>query len=238
MKYKLDENGNIVVKDGKPVVIDDDGKEFVVDAIGASEKVQAANAEAKKFRQQAREAQATAEKFKPLVDNEVDPEKALDAIKTIGTLDEKTKADMDKLKTSINQTWEGKMTEKEQEIENLKKDLFQANVLSKFATSETAKKLVIPPDIAAEYFGKHFNPDGTAKIGEDTIYSKKNPGSVADFDEALEIIIDQRPDKQYLLKGTGTNGSGGHGQSGGGDGGDRPHGRDAIAAGLKERGIA
>jgi len=239
MKYKLTEDGKAIeLKDGKPVAIDDDGNEFVIDALGASEKVQAANKEAKKYRLEAKQAKALAEKFKPLEEAEVTPETALEAIQTVSTLDEKQKADMKKLKTSLNQTWEAKLQEKETAIEKLQGDLFKTNVLAKFGTSEFAKKLVLPPDIAAEYFGKHFNPDGTAKDKDgNQIFSKKNPGEPAGFDEALEIIVSNRPDKESLLRGTGASGSGGH-TGGNGDGSNPPSdARGKIAAGLKERGV-
>jgi hypothetical protein len=239
MKYKLTEDGKAIeLKDGKPVAIDDDGEEFVIDALGASERVKTANQEAKKYRMEANAANEIASKYQPLVEADLDPDTALEAFKTVSTLDEKMKADMNKLKESINKTWQEKLDGKEEEIKTLKGSLYKTNVLAKFGTSKFAKKLIVPPDIAAEYFGKHFEADGTAKDDKgNEIYSKKNPGEKAGFDEALEILVSQRPDKDELMRGSGARGSGGHtGGSGSGEAGSSSS-RDKISAGLKDRGI-
>ena len=39
MKLKLDENGHVVVSDGKPVYVHDDGKEIPFDAPAAMQKI-------------------------------------------------------------------------------------------------------------------------------------------------------------------------------------------------------
>lgn len=44
--------------------------------------------------------------------------------------------------------------------------------------------------------------------GGNPIYSRKNPGELADFDEALEIIISQYPHKDSILRGSGASGAG------------------------------
>ena len=40
MKLKLDENGHVVVSDGKPVYVHEDGKEIPFDAPAAMQKIQ------------------------------------------------------------------------------------------------------------------------------------------------------------------------------------------------------
>ena len=57
MKLKLDEQGNAVLQDGKPVYVHDDGKEIPFDAPAAMQKISGLNTEAK----QHREAKGTAE---------------------------------------------------------------------------------------------------------------------------------------------------------------------------------
>ena len=80
MKYKLTEDGKAIeLKDGKPVVIDDDGKEFTIDALSASEKVSAANAEARKYRKEAKDAKDLAETESAKVLEQVGKEAAEDA---------------------------------------------------------------------------------------------------------------------------------------------------------------
>lgn len=58
MKLKLDENGQVVVVDGKPVYIHDDGKEIPFDAPQATQKIAQLNAEAKQHRLAKEEAEA------------------------------------------------------------------------------------------------------------------------------------------------------------------------------------
>jgi len=47
MKLKLDENNNVVVKDGMPVYVHEDGKEIPFDANKATVKIAELNSEAK-----------------------------------------------------------------------------------------------------------------------------------------------------------------------------------------------
>jgi hypothetical protein len=235
MKYKLTDNGNIVVKDEKPVVIDDDGKEFVVDAIGASENVRAAKKEAKKYRLELKEVTDKFEKYKPIED----PKAAIEALQTVGSLSDQHKLDIEKLKKGMNDTWTEKIQEKEAKITDLENELYKETVTNKFVTSKVVKGLLIPPDIAAVYFGKNFQKDGTAKDSAgNLIYSKEKPGEPAGFEEALDFLVEAYPDKDSIKKGTGTKGSGGHGSGSGGDGGtEQKTSRENISAGLKERGI-
>ncbi|MDE3939039.1 hypothetical protein NUS40_11790, partial [Glaesserella parasuis] len=58
MKLKLDENGNVVVVDGKPVYIHDDGKEIPFDAPQAMQKISSLNAENKQHREAKEKAEA------------------------------------------------------------------------------------------------------------------------------------------------------------------------------------
>ena len=46
MKLKLDENNNVVVKDGMPVYVHEDGKEIPFDANKATVKIAELNSEA------------------------------------------------------------------------------------------------------------------------------------------------------------------------------------------------
>ena len=50
VKLKLDEQGNAVLQDGKPVYVHDDGKEVPFDAPGAMAKIASLNAEAQTHR--------------------------------------------------------------------------------------------------------------------------------------------------------------------------------------------
>jgi hypothetical protein len=60
-----------------------------------------------------------------------------------------------------------------------------------------AEKCALPADIIEARYRNSFKIEGDALVGYDDqgtkIYSRQQPGQVADFDEALEILINQRP---------------------------------------------
>ncbi len=58
MKLKLDENGYVVVQDGKPVYVHDDGKEVAFDAPQTVQKISTLNGEAKQHREAKEAAEA------------------------------------------------------------------------------------------------------------------------------------------------------------------------------------
>lgn len=63
MKLKLDENGHVVVVDGKPVYVHDDGKEIPFDAPQATQKIAQLNAEARDNRVAKEQAEAKLKTF-------------------------------------------------------------------------------------------------------------------------------------------------------------------------------
>ena len=70
MKLKLDEQGNAVLQDGKPVYVHDDGKEVPFDAPGAMAKIASLNAEAKTHREAKEAAEAKLKAFDGIEDAE------------------------------------------------------------------------------------------------------------------------------------------------------------------------
>ena len=139
------------------------------------------------------------------------------------------------MKNTINTAWEEKEKDWETEKTTLTGKLFTAKVGSQFATSEAIKKTVLTPDIAATFFGKHFDADGTAKDDSgNVIYSKEKPGEPAEFEEAIGIIIENYPGKESILRGTGSEGGGGK-KFQGRDGGEEKTTHDKIKAGLAAR---
>jgi hypothetical protein len=233
-KYKLTADGRAIElgTDGHPIVIDDAGKEFTIDAINAQAKINTIVSESNERRKLNSELQTKLKAYEGIED----PAAALSALQTVKSLGEDHKVKMDELKNTINKTWESKLQEWEQEKTGLNDKLFQATVLSKFATSEVIKKTVLTPDIAATFFGKHFNPDGTAKdTAGNLIYSKSKPGEPAQFDEAIEVLIDTYPNKDSILRGSGAQGGDGHRGGSGGSGFENKSSVDLIKAGLAAR---
>jgi len=75
-------------------------------------------------------------------------------------------------------------------------------------------------------FGQAFKVEDGKVVAYDPagnkIFSRSRAGEVADFDEALEALVDQYPYKDQILRGSGASGGGaspGGGTSGGAAGG-------------------
>lgn len=219
MKLKLDENGNVVVQDGKPVYVYDDGKEAPFDAPQAMAKISELNNEAKQHRQAKEKAEADLKKF----DGIDDPAKAKEALKTVANLDDKKLIDAgeaEKVKQAAIAVYEGKLTEANAKAEKLQGQLHAELIGGSFSRSKfVAEKLAMPVDMVQAYFGKHFSIDENgAIIAKDNhgneIFSRTSPGSRAGFEEALEFLVESYPNKDAILKGSGSSG-GGSGAGGG-----------------------
>jgi hypothetical protein len=117
--------------------------------------------------------------------------------------------------------------------------IYNLTVSSEFARSPwftgDNSKTILTPEIAQSYFGGFFkveedgkHPDGTPKtrvtgyVGDNPIYTKKplKAGELADFDEAMGVIIENYPMKDRILRSSG-GGSGAGGGAGGGGGGGK-----------------
>ncbi|WP_459591922.1 DUF6651 domain-containing protein, partial [Enterobacter asburiae] len=76
-------------------------------------------------------------------------------------------------------------------------------------------------DMVQARFGEAFKLEGDQVVAYDKqgnkLFSRSNPGEVAEFDEALEILIDSYPYKDYILKGSNASGSGAKGGQGSGN---------------------
>jgi hypothetical protein len=189
MKPKLDANGAVVVQDGKPVYTKEDGSDIAFDVVGTTSTIARLNAEAKTHR----EGKEAAEGKLKLFEGIEDPAAAKTALETLSKLDQKKLIDageVDRVKAEISKAFE--------------------------------TKLAIPPDMVEARFGKAFAIEDGKIVAKDQngnkLYSASNPGELAGFDEALEMLVNAYPYKEQILKGSGASGSGaGHSsQSAGG----------------------
>lgn len=207
MKYKTDENGNAIVQDGKLVMIGDDDKEFAWDAVAGYGELKDTRGEAADWRKKLRQAEGKLEAYQGIED----PDAAREALSQIGKLGDDHKAALEAQKTTIQEGYKKQLGDKDSEIESLRGQIFKFNVTDKFATSEVAKSLVYTPHDAAKIFGSNFEFDDGVLVGKldgKMIQSKERPGDPADFNEALQAMIDARPDKESILKASGMQGGG------------------------------
>lgn len=213
MKLKFDEQGHVVVQDGKPVYVHDDGKEVPFDAPQALAKIGSLNAEAKQHREAKDAAEAKLKAFEG-IDDAVAAKKALETVKN---LDDKKLIDAgeaEKVKAEAIKVYEEKLAAAEAATAKVQAQFHSELIGGSFARSKViADKLAIPADVAQAFFGKHFGISDDGKVvakdaNGNEIYSRVRAGEKADFDEALEALIDAYPNKDSILKGSGASGAG------------------------------
>ncbi|EPB7006331.1 DUF6651 domain-containing protein [Pseudomonas aeruginosa] len=223
MKLKLDENGNAVLQDGKPIYVHEDGKEAPFDAAAAVAKISALNREAQGHREAKEAAEARAKLFEGIDD----PEAAVRALETVKNLkdgDLVTAGKVEEIKTAAKRAAEEQVqaaakasAEREKQLqgdlEKLQGQLHNELIGGSFSRSKfIADKFAIPGDLVQARFGQAFRIEEGKVVAYDQagnkIFSRSRPGEVADFDEALETLVDQYPYKDQILKGANQSGSG------------------------------
>lgn len=226
MKLKLDDQGHVVVQDGKPVYVHDDGKEVAFDAPGTVSTISRLNGEAKSHRERAEAAEQALKGFEGITD----PAAALKALSTVKNLDDKRLVDageVEKVKAEAIKAIEEKYAPYLKENETLKGQLNShliggAFASSKFIAEKFAAEGPAGVEIARALFAANLKVEDGKVVGYDgnggKLYSRARPGELASADEAIELLVDAYPYKNSILKGSGANGGGaGHG-SGNGDG--------------------
>lgn len=210
-----------VVTDGKPVFVNDDGSEVAFDAPGTVATISRLNGEAKSHREAKEGALAALKAFEGL-----DAAKARDALDKLGSIDAKKLIDageVDKVKAEAIKAVEEQYKPIVAERDALKNELYGEKIGGAFARSSFAKdKLAIPADFVQARFGSQFKLEEGKVVAYDAsgnkIYSKARPGEVADFDEALEFLVNAYPQRDHILKGSGAQGSGARPSNGGSGG--------------------
>lgn len=212
MKLKLDENGHVVVQNGCPVYVYEDGKEVAFDVAQAVSKITALNAEAKKHREEKESVEARLKAFEGIDD----PTSAKKALETVKHLDDRKLIDageVEKVKAEMAKGYEEKLAEANRHTEKLQNQLYQEVIGGAFARSKIiSEKTILPTDVAQAYFGKHFSYEEGKVVAKDNagnpIFSRAKPGELADFDEAMETLINAYPNRDGILRPSGSSGSG------------------------------
>lgn len=220
MKLKLDAEGHVVLSEGKPVYVHDDGKEVAYDAPATIAKISQLNGEAKSHRERAEAAETKLKTF----DGIEDPAAARKALQTVKNLDDKKlvdAGDVERVKTEAISAVEAKYKPIVEERDRLQSDLYAERIGGAFSRSKfIADKCAIPADFVQARFGQNFKIENgkTVAKGADgnPIFSRTRPGEHAEFEEALEILVEQYPHKDQILKGTGSSGTGARPGNGGG----------------------
>ncbi|EFP3678733.1 hypothetical protein HPX80_002181 [Salmonella enterica] len=197
-------------ENGHPVYVHSDGKEVPFDAPTAMNKISELNGEAKKYREGKEAAEAALQKFAGIDD----PVKATEALETVKKIDQKALIDageVDRVKEEITRGFQGKLDEATRQNEKLQEQLYREMIGGRFNSSVFIRqKLAIPADFVQARFGQSFRIEEGKVVAYDgqgnKIYSRQKPGDLADFDEALETLVDHYPQKDHILKASGNNG--------------------------------
>lgn len=239
MKLKLDENGNAVLQDGKPVYTDEGGKEQAYDLGELHSSIRRLNGEAMERRKENEKLTSSLQAFKKYGD---DPE----AVAQLVELGRKVKdgklvenGESEKIRLAAIAEVENKYKPLTKELEDARAALYEERVGSKFGSSEFVRsRVAVPPDMLRAVFGKHFKIEDGNMVAYDSnghpIYSGSDPSKYASFDEAVERLITTHPHKDRILASTGNAGSGSRGGDGGGAGG-RKVSRTEFAAMAPEK---
>lgn len=234
---KLDEAGAVETKDGFPVWVDEDGNESAFDVNDLSMKVLAANAESKKRKQRLRDMEERLAHVKDIEDLGAfleEAEKNRDAVRALSEKDVRKVETVDKIKAEmkdgfkakeeqIRSEFKTKLEQLQQTVEAKDAQIRKLLVSNKFAASDlfsgSEPITTLPPGKAEACYGHHFKVeelDGegvrlVAYYNGEPIYSRERVGEHAEFDEAIQRLIDLDPDRDRILRATG----GGTGAGGG-----------------------
>jgi len=205
MKVKLDANGNPVFVNGNIVLIDDKGAEV---SFFAPESVNALHVEVATFKKAAEDTAKALKAFEGVT---------LDEVKELRTLRDSNaelKEKIEQVRTQITASYEGKISELSKAVADKDSVLRKLSVSSKFSSSKILDGTIFADirEMAEAYYGSAFEvmEDGSvvAKVDGKDVWSKKNPGQIADFDEALLIMLESSDKKSKIFLDPGVGGTG------------------------------
>lgn len=239
IQYVKDETTGLIKTDetsGNPLVFDNTPdpkgeKPFALDAIHLFGKIPALQEEAKGHRLKAKEATDKLVVFGDL--NPEDARKALDTVKNLKSGDLTKAEDVEKLKKDISSAFESQIVEVKKGYDQklldaanelVQKDakIYHLSVSGKFANSKYFtggdKSLsILSAGMAESFLGSHFKMEEGSVVAYDfhgnKIMSREKPGELANFDESLDFIIENHPEKDKILRAI-PGGSGAHGSDG------------------------
>jgi hypothetical protein len=229
MPYKFDSNGSLVLADVNgaklPVFVHADGKEAPFDADSTLGTISRLNGEAKSHRERAEAAEKLLKGFEGISD----PQAALKALGIVKNLDDKKLVDagqVEQMRSEAIRAVEEKYAPVVKQVQTLEQQLHSEKIGGAFARSKfIAEKVAIPADMVMAAFGPRFKLEDGQVVAYGTdgnkVYSRSSPGNPAGFDEALELLIEQYPNRAAILKGSNASGSGASPSNGGGGGGKR-----------------
>ena len=210
--WKMD-GDKIALQDGNPVWVNNDGTESIL----KHDTISNLRNEAQTWRTRAEENLNKLKGFEGL-----DAAKARDALDKISKIDAKALIDageVDKVRNAVKEEYTSQLTEKDTALKQLQGRIDGMVLDAAFNASEFIRdNIAIPVEMFRSHFGQSFKvEDGKISAFDkagNRVMSKKNIGEYADFDEAIELLVDSYSQKDSILKapehrGTGNKGGGG-----------------------------
>lgn len=220
--WKMAADGKTIeMKDGNPIWVDANGGESVMEG-GTITRL---NGEIKKHRERVTALETDLAPFAGL-----DAKAAKEAIEMVSKIDKKKLIDageVDRVTNEIKATFQGQLTEAQKVNADLQVQIDNRDIDGVFTGSDFVRdQVAIPADMFQAYFRSNFKKGKDGKIEaydkmNNRIVSKQKVGEYAEPAEALQILVEQHPQKDTILRAP--NASGG----GGGGGGNR-HGKRVI----------
>jgi len=228
--WKKDDDGKLVVDaSGNPIFIGDGGKEQSV----KGDTIATLNAEAKANRIAKETAETNLAKF-----GNITPETALanaTALKDVD-LSKMVSADkLDEVRKSVGAEYQAKLDEQTAANEKLHNTNNTMVLDNAFNSSKFIKEnIAVPMDMFSAMFKANFKIEDGKPVAYNgagnKLNSAKNMGELADFDEAVEILVSGYHSKDAILKPDDQRGSGNTGGGGNGGGGKARMSRAAFDA--------
>lgn len=235
MRLKMDGDSVVTTNEGGsvlPVIVYDDGTEAPLNFPKLIGDVKRVSEERETTKQELQRANQRLETFTKHLNGD-DPEKffpearkAMDTVKGLSEGELLTAEKLEQLKKEEEARWKKALddakTETEEirnslqgEVKELKQKHRDTKLANTFASSAFVRdNLRFPPDVAQAYFERHFDDseDGDGFILKDRngkpIRSRKDPSEFADIDEGLAILVEEHPDRDRMLQGSGASGTG------------------------------
>ena len=142
--------------------------------------------------------------------------------------------EIERVKGEISKGYQAQLDELGTKATKFEQQLYEEKIGGSFSRSKLiADKLAIPADLVQARFGQAFKIEDGKTVAYDQhgnkIYSRVRPGEIADFDEALEALVEQYPHRDSILKSSGQSGSGAL-PGAGGNGGKKTYTRAQFTA--------
>lgn len=242
MPFKYDANGAIALQEinGQklPVFIHPDGKEVPFDAESTLNSMRSRTEQSARVEGENKALKDSLKSFEGITDADA-ARKALETVRNIdqgqliaaGKVEEikvAAKKAAEEQVAAAAKTHADELARVTKVNEGLTADLYRERIGGAFGRSKfIVERCAVPADLVQARFGHAFKIEDGKVVAYDPsgnkIYSRAKPGEIAEFDEALETLIDQYQYREQVLKGANASGGGarGGGGSGTGNGGKR-----------------